>query len=808
MIRNYLTLTLRNLRKRKIYSFINILGLAIGIAVFLVIWKYVEFELSYDKFHRHADDIYRATFTEYGKNWKDDWVAEFGYGLGPTLINEIPEIKNYVRIHPMYGDAALVSFDNQNGEQRIFLEKNIYFADSTFLDVFTYDVIKGDASNALDKPSSVVITELIASRYFGNADPIGKTLHVRTKDWGNGDFTVTAVIRDVPQNSHLQFDMLLAMHNLLQIEYYREAGAAWTANNFITYLQMSNNTDVKSLDAKTKRFMDKHVGTEPLGVKLSYQPLREINRSPDLSNPNGHLSTLYFFIVISIFILSIAWINYINLSTARATERAKEVGVKKAMGVLKSQLVTQFIFESLLINFVSIILAFCLAVALLPVLNSIVDKEILFDFSSPVLWTILFGLFSLGSLISGAYPAIVLSSFKTTDVIKGKLVKAGRGLVLRKALIVFQFTASLLLIIGTFIIYRQMNFMMKHDKGLNMDQMLIVNGPQYIEEEKGDQRMISFKNELLKLSSVKNVTSSGAVPGGGFSFTTGMEIAGKQDRNSIRESIHVVWVDTDFINTYGIQIVSGKAWDPNRASDMESVFINEAGLHRLGLGTAEQALNEKLIIGGGEQFSIQGVVKNFHWNSLKSEYTPILFRPQEVNYKLFSIQLHSNIHESVEQIQRIYQSYFPGNPFVYYFLDDFFNNQYKDEKQFERIFGMFSILAIVIACMGLWGLASFTTAQRLKEISIRKVLGATVTNIIYLLSTQFVRLLIISSVIALPIVWYAGNLWINNFAFKIGMTVDLFIIPLIVLAVIALGTVSLQIFRGANTNPAKVLRAE
>jgi putative ABC transport system permease protein len=808
MIRNYLTLALRNLRKRKVYSLINISGLAIGIAVCLVIWKYVEFELSYDRFHKHADSIYRATFTEYGKNWKDDWVAEFGYGLGPALINEIPEITNYARIHPMYGDAAAISFEDQIGEQKIFLEKDIYFADSTFLDVFTYDVIKGDVSSALDRPSSVVVTEQVARRYFGNADPIGKTLHVRTKDWGNGDFMITAVIGNVPQNCHLQFDILLSMHNLLQTDYYREAGAAWTANNFITYLEMSKNTDVRSLDIKTKRFMDERFGTEPLGVKLLYQPLREINLSLDLNNSYGHLNTLYFFTVIAIFILSIAWINYINLSTARATERAKEVGVKKSMGVLKSQLITQFIFESLLINFISIVLAFGIAILLLPVLSDILGKEIVFDFSSTLLWQVLFGLFILGSIVSGAYPAFVLSSFRTTDVIKGKFVKVGQGLTLRKALIVFQFTASLLLIVGTFIIYRQIDFMVKHDKGLNMDQMLIVNGPQYIEQKSGDRRMISFKNELLKLSSIKNVTFSGAIAGGGYSFTTGMEIAGKGSKNNFRESIHVVSVDTDFIKTYGIQIVSGVAWNPNSASDLKSVFINESALKRLGLGSAEQALNEKLIIGGDTEFSIQGVVRNFHWSSLKSEYVPMMFIPVEGNFNLLSIQLHSNIHESVEHVRDLYQSYFPDNPFEYFFLDEYFNSQYKDERQFERIFVMFSVLAIVIACLGLWGLASFTIVQRMKEIGIRKVLGATVTNIIYLLSTQFVKLLLISSIIALPIVWYAGNMWIDNFAFQISVTADLFIIPLIVLAIIALGTVSLQIFRGANANPARILRSE
>jgi putative ABC transport system permease protein len=808
MIQNYLTLTVRNLRKRKVYSFINISGLAIGIAVCLVIWKYIEFELSYDRTHKHAENIYRATFTEYGKNWKDDWFAEFGYGLGPALINEIPEIKNFVRLHPLYGDVALISFDNPRGEPSVFREQNIYFVDSSFLDVFTYDITRGDASNALDKPSSMVITEAVATRYFGeHVDPIGRTLHVQTKDWSSGDFTVTAVIKEVPQNSHLQFDILFSMHNLLKTKYYRETEAAWSATNFITYLEMSANTDVKSLDVKTKRFMDKHAGTEPLGVKLSYQPLREVSLSPDLNNANGHLNILYFFLVISIFILAIAWINYINLSTARAIERAKEVGVKRAMGVSKNQLISQFIFESLLVNFVGVMLAFGLAILLLPILSNIVNKNIIFDFSNPMLWITLFGLFLIGTLVSGAYPAFVLSSFKTTEVIRG-IAKTGRGLNLRKGLVVFQFTASLLLIACTFIIYRQVDFMLKRDKGLSMDRMLIVAGPQIIGEE-GNQRMISFKNELLKISSVKSVTSSGAIPGGGFSFTTGMEKVGAENEKDIGVPIHVVWVDMDFIETYGMQIISGELWNPASASDLKSVFINETAVERFGLGNADQALNEKLIIGaGGEPFHIQGVVKNFNWNSLKSGYVPMLFKPQEINNNLFSIQLHSNIHESIAQVEHLYKQFFPGNPFDYYFLDDFFNSQYKAEKQFRNIFTMFSILAIVIACLGLWGLASFTIAQRVKEISIRKVLGATVSSIMSLLSSQFLKLFFISGLIALPVAWYAGNSWINNFAFRINMTVDLFIVPLVFLLVIALGTMSFQIFRGASTNPAEVLRSE
>lgn len=807
MIRNYLTLTVRNLLKQKVYSFINISGLAVGIAVCLVIWKYVDFELSFDRYHKNADNIYRTTFTEYGKNWQDDWFAEFGYGLGPALIGEIPEIKNFVRIHPLYGDAALISYQDESGERTIFREKNILFADSSFFDIFSYDFISGDPSNALDKPSSIVITKAVANRYFSEqVDPIGKALHVRTNDWGNGDYIVTAVIREVPQNSHLQFDMLFSMHNLLQTEYYRDTETAWGATNFTTYVEMSSGTDISSLEGKTKRFMDVHTGTDPLGVKLSYQPITKINLSPDLNNANGHLNILYFFILISIFILSIAWVNYINLSTARATERAKEVGVRKALGVSKSQLVKQFLFEALLVNFVSVLIAFWLAILLLPMVSSIVDKNISFDFSRSALWILLFGLFIIGTFVSGAYPAFVLSSFKTTDVIKGT-AKTASGFLLRKALVVFQFTASLVLLTGTFIIYRQVDFMLNHDKGLTMDQMLIVNGPQNIGEEGISQRMISFKNELSKIAAIKNVTSSGAIPGGGFSFTTGMEKAGMENKKDIGVAVHVVLVDIDFIRTYGMQIVSGEPWRRDSPTVMNSVFINEVAVERFGLGDVEQALNEKLII-DGETFQIQGIIKNFHWGSLRSGYVPMLFRPQEINSSLVSIQLQSDIHESVRQVERIYKQFFPEDPFDYYFLDEFFNSQYKTEKQFGRIFTIFSVLAIFIACLGLWGLASFTTVQRIKEIGIRKVLGATVGNIISLLSLQFLKLFLISSLFSLPVIWYAGNAWVSNFAFRINVTADLFFVPLFSLLVVALGTVSFQIFRGANANPARILRAE
>ena len=806
MIKNYLTLTIRNLRKRKIYSCINIVGLAIGLAVCLVIWRFVEFELSYDNFHSKADNIYRTTFTEYGKNWKDDWFVEFGYGLGPALINEIPEIKNFARIHPLYGEASLISVIHDGCKINQFYEENIFFADSTFLDMFSYPVIAGNASVALDDPSSIVITEATAKRYFGDVDPIGKSLNLKNNYWGEGEYTVTAIMKNIPENSHLKFDILISMHNLLQIEYYQDPDAAWSANNFVTYVEMEANTKPQFLEEKTKRFMDTHTGTEPLGVKLSYQPLRTTNLSPDLNNSNGYLNTLYFFVLISFLILCIAWINYINLATARAAERAKEVGIKKAIGVLRHQLITQFTLEAFFINLISVMLACSMAVALLPVLNGIVGKNIDFDFSSSSLWIILSLSFVFGSLVTGAYPALALSSFKPVDVIKG-VAKTGRGLVLRKTLVVFQFTASLLLMAGTFIILRQVNFMLERDKGFNMHQMLIVNGPQFTDSDSGNPRLISFKDELSKIRSVENITTSGAIPGGGFSFTTGMHIKGKENSNAIREAIHVVLVDADFIDTYRMSLVSGEIWKRFTDYNMNSVLINEAALERFDLGTAEQALDEILII-DQQPFRVQGVLKNFHWNSPKSPYLPMVFRLQKANSNLISIQLSSDIHTSVAKVEQIYKKFFPADPFSYYFLDDFFNRQYQEENQSARLFTMFSILAIVIACLGLGGLASFTTTQRVKEISIRKVLGASVNNIVTLLSAQFLKLLLLSSLIAMPVIWIAGNSWIDNFAFKVPMTAEVFAFPLLAFTIIAIGTVSVHIFRGASANPAEVLRSE
>jgi putative ABC transport system permease protein len=811
MIQNYTKISIRHLLKRKLYSFINTFGLATGIAVSLVIWRYVAFELSYDDFHKKGDTIYRAIFTDYKNGEKLESSPRFGFGLGAALVEDVPEIRTYVRTHPLFEEAVINFQDNENN-QRQFVESNIEFADSTFFDVFTFEGVYGDQATALDKPSSVVITESIAHRYFGkDTNPLGRTLHLSTRDWIRGDFTITAVIRDLPQNSHFDFDFLLPMHDLLKLESYRQPRAEWNWVNFYTYLVLYPETNLKAVEAKMPPLLVKYTGPNTPGTDfiLSLQPLREIHLTPQSDNTQS-FSGIYFFIAIAILILAIAWINYVNLSTARATERAREVGVKKAIGVYRRQLVSQFLVESFIINFIGIVIAVGLAMSLLPMLGNIVDKNLSIDFTELHTWIILTGLFFAGSLGSGAYPALLLSSFKTTEVMKGTTFKPGSGLSLRKVLVVFQFTASLFLIIGSFAIYRQIDFMMDSNKGMRTDQIVIVDGPRILEPSANNERLVSFKNELLKLSAVGKITSSWSIPGAGFSWVTGMtklKDSGKS-LSQPRETIHIVDVDLDFVNTYDITVLSGRTWSPDRTSDMKSVLINEAALGVFDLGTAEEALNQQLIVDHEDTVFVLGVLKNFNWSSLESDHVPMMLWPNRISGQKFSIQITENIPESIKQIEALYLSSFPGNPFDFYFLNDFFNAQYKSDEQFGKIFGLFALLAIVIACLGLFGLASYTTAQRFREISIRKILGASVRSLMTLLSRQFLKLVLIACMLALPLTWFAVRSWLNNFAFRIAFSLDLYIIPVIALILLALVTVIFQVINAVRGNPVNSLRSE
>jgi putative ABC transport system permease protein len=520
MLKSYFLLALRNLTKRKVVSFINIFGLAMGIAACLIIVKYIDFEASYDNFHVNSQRLYRVTRSVLQNGEMKPAIVVTTYGLGPALNSNLPEVKRSIRLHPMYG-GAVVSYQASSIDSRAFHEKKISMVDSTFLRAFTFKAIKGLGEAALDDPNNIVITKSAAEKYFGKEDPIGKTLKL-SGGWGDGDYLVSAVIEDVPGNSHFNFDFLVPTHNLFSRDQYkRDDGWGW--NNFITYVELNSGVSrdavMRKLPDFAKRTIDPHHKDEGYQTVLDFQPVTNIHLQPGyrLDGATISRSTLYFFALIALFILFIAWINYVNLSTARALERSHEVGIKKTIGAHRGQLIGQFFIESAVVNFLGIGLAVVLAIILLPVLGEIVEKHLSFDFSDRRLWLMLIGLFIVGLLASGTYPSFVLSSFRITEVIK-KNHASGKGFSLRKGLVVFQFASSLILIAGTFAILRQINYMRNEDKGLQMDQMLIVTGPRTIPWRQAIPKFQILKNEVAKISGVDGVATSAAIPGGGHNW--------------------------------------------------------------------------------------------------------------------------------------------------------------------------------------------------------------------------------------------------------------------------------------------------
>ncbi len=805
MFKTHLLIALRNLFKRKGPAFVSIFGLALGISASLVIWQYVSFELSYDQFHVKRDRIYRTLFTDFKNGEKIDSSPKFGYELGPSLKNDLPEVKTFVRTHGLFGNEAVVSFEDDFGSAHQFLEKEILFVDSTFLDVFTAEVLLGNGEIALDDPSSVVISESVAKRYFGEgANPVGKNLNVFTQDWVKGDYQITAVILDYPDNSHLNFDFLIPMHDLLQTANYKQPRAGWNWVNFTTYVEVYPNTDVGTMNAKTDALLTKYTGpNEPGSFVFTFQPLREIHIS---ENEDNKPIDIGLYVMIALCILVLSWINYANLSTAGATQRAKEVGIKKAIGVGRAQLISQFLTESLLINFISLVVALVISAFTLPLVETILEKDLSAELTDPRIWIALLAILTFGTVLSGVYPAFVMSSIRAINIARGYERKKST-ISLRNALVVFQFIISLLFIAGTYTVYRQIDFMRHLEKGMDVSQMWIVDAPTMPEGNNADERLISFKHELGNIASVSDVTSSGSIPGKGFSYVSGMVKLGAEKEPTQIETIYTIFSEHDFAKAYGIELTAGRMPNINRDDD-NHVLINEAALAPFDLGNAEQALDEKLVIGNADTVTVVGVFRNIHWSSMHTAHVPMLLWPERVSRKHFSLRLTGDLERSIAQVEALYKKHFPGNPFNHYFLDDFFDQQYREDQTFEKILSLFSIIAVVIACLGLAGLGAYITAQRTKEIGIRKVLGASFTSIIALLGSQLLRLLTMASIISLPLCWYATDQWLSNFAFHIHFSTDMFLIPCVILFMLVLFTVSIQVCEGASINPAKVLKNE
>lgn len=807
MIRNYFKIAWRNLVKNKGYSAINILGLAIGMAVCLLIMLFVQHELSYDRYHAHAGRIYRAdTEIKFGNNHLD--LASANTVLGETAKNEIAAVEDYARIR--WANGVLIKKDHEN-----IRESQVAYADNSLFSIFSFPFLDGDPKTALAEPNSLVISESVALKYFNSTQVAGKTLTVND----TRERKITGVIKDIPENTHFRFTLFIPM---LEDEDIKEK--MWAGNqNYNTYLLVHPGTDVKRLQADLNKMLERHLDSDLQQIfgksmaefksrgdyfNASLMPLTDIHlRSNKIGElyGGGNLQYVYVFSAIALFILVIACINFMNLATARMSGRAKEVGLRKSIGALRGSLILQFLSESLLTVIFSMALAVGLVLLTLPVFNQLADKQLQATFlTRPEVIFLLAALTLLVGVLAGAYPAFYFSGFQPVKVLKGATGTSFKKSLLRNGLVVFQFTASMVLIVGTIVIYRQMDYIRKKDIGYNREQMLVINNT----DQLGD-RTQSFKNDLLGMSGVKNITVTGFLPTSyyrsnqSFFPTPALDIKGAISMQQ--------WeVDENYVPTMNMKITEGRNFDKTMGTETHAVILNEAAARFLGGKVLDRLLynieDEKT--GALRIFKVIGVVKDFNFSSLREEVKPLALLYKNNNAAMTLRLQSSNLSALMEQIKDRWSAQSPGLPFEYSFMNDDFNSFYKGEEKIADIFTVFASLALFIGCMGLFGLATFTAEQRTKEIGIRKVLGASSAAIVTLLSRDFLKLVLIALLIAGPLAYYFMNHWLQDFAYRIKMEWWMFAAAGLTTGVIALLTVGWQAIKAAVANPVKSLRTE
>lgn len=805
MVKNFIVIAWRNLLRHKVFSCINI----VGIAASLLLLQYVAYERSYDAFHSSVDNIYRIRHETYKNGELEARSPITYYGAGPAIQESFPEVTKFVRLHRADG---MFNYHNDNGEIISHYEKNAFYADSTFFDVFTFPLITGDKNKILRTPASLIMSESAAKKYFGDDDAIGKTISLAT-EWEGGEYIVEGVFKDIPVNSHFKSDFIFSVHNLLRNAQFKNGAWYWT--NFYTYLVLKPDTNPIAFERKLSSVIDTHLGSRLRRIngeeKFILQPIKDIHLHSNMSaeiSVNSDYRLISFLTVISFFIIGIAWLNYVNLSTAKATERAREVGMRKVMGSGQHQLIRQFLLESSCLTMFSIIIAVILFLVTAPYFNRLAGKEISLDLiSQKLFWMITLGIIILGSFLSGLYPAFVLSAFHPLTAIKGKFIKSTSSAILRKVMVVFQFGAAILLIIATMTVSRQLEFMRSQDLGLNIHHKVIIRGPRLLKGESYLNTMDNFKNSILTHADVEAVSASSEVPGKEIFWTN--EFRMKTEPESNRRLTSILAVDEDFIPAYDIKMLAGRNFIKDLASDYGgAVIINESALAQLGIASPEMIIDQTLIVSDRPK-TIVGVIKDFHQQTLKQVRTPTIIQyiPWSMDYLTLSLNT-KNVKSTMAMIKDVFHDTFPENAFEYFFLDDQFNQQYQAEELTWKIFILFSGLAILVACMGLFGLSSFMTIQRTKEIAIRKVVGASVSNITMLLSKDFITLVMIAFVLATPISWYLMKQWLMDFAYRINIPWWLFISSGILTVLIALLTVSFQSLKAAFTNPIESIAAE
>ncbi|MBS1545526.1 MAG: ABC transporter permease [Bacteroidetes bacterium] len=803
MIKNYLKVALRNILKQKFFSVINLSGLVIGMTCCLLIFIYVADELSYDKFHKGYEDIYRVAL--HGKiAGQEITTTTTCIPLGPAMKAEIPGVEEYVRVMPV-GYSTGVAF---RYEQKSFTENNIFYSDSNFFQFFTFKLVQGDPAKVLKDPNSIVLTEAMAKKYFGDEDPIGKTLVIGVDKKA---IKVTGVAAPAPSNSHFHYNAVIS-YITVEKEYFQ----GWTGNSIQTYFRKTSATETASINKKLEDMVEKYVGKElqeGLGVSLetfrkqggiySYYvyPMADSHLYAGLGDdlePNGDIRYVYIFAGVGAFILLLACINFMNLSTARSAGRAKEVGLRKTLGSLRTQMMAQFLSESFIYSFAAVIISVGLGFLALPYFNLLTAKTL--DFSALISpWFVIatVGLIILVGLISGSYPAFYLTSFSPIEVLRGKVRAGMKSKGVRSSLVVFQFAISTFLIIATMVVYQQLTYMQSRDLGLDKNGVVTITGMRRL-----GTNMSAFKTSADNIAGVASSSfTNNRFPG--MDNTTVVREKGK-------ESDHLVglyYADWDHLDVMKIQMKEGRFFSREFKSDTLAAVINEAAVHEYGL---TNPIGTELVDFNGEKpttVKVVGVLKDFNFETLKREVRPVVMRLTNEG-RFLSIRYNGDADAVVKDLENLWKTMAPGEPFEYQFLDQSFDSLFRSEMRLRDIFTLFSGLAIFIACMGLFALAAFSTEQRTKEIGVRKAMGASAYSLTVLLSTEFTRLVLIAIVPAVALGWFVANWWLKDFAFRTELSPLIFVGSAAIAILIAWLTISFQSVKAAATNPVKSLRYE
>jgi len=801
MKKYYFKIAIRNILRNRVFSIINIIGLGVGLAAFLFIFMFVRYERSYDTFHKNSDRIYRL---RYERSSAEGETVKFASCCPPAAIRirELyPEVEKIARL---FRYRATVIF----GERK-FYEERMYFAEPQIFEIFDIKMIAGDPASGIKDANCAFISESYARKYFGDADPMGKTITVDREM----SFVITGIFHDLPDNSHIDIDIMLSWPNLLT-HYGPDIEMSWGDTGFFTYFILNPSVSPGEFEEKLKSLVESDFGEVlryyKLTLDLRVQPLNQIHLNSHYMQElkvNGNNNTIVFLNIIAVFILIIAWVNYINITTARSLTRANEVGLSKVAGAARTQLMVQFFIETIIINAAAVILALALIASLLPLfcnLTGIPSDYVIWR--EKWFWSAISLLFISGVLLSGTYPVFVLTSFSTSEVLRGKYIHSKSGIIIRKVLVVFQLIMAICLLTCTLLVFRQVRYLQNLDKGITISDILTVRAPRVRDASFGS-KLLAFKEELLKNQIITKFSVGTEVPGRQILWDAGgiFRVGTDQSKN-----YQIIGIDYDYLDLLQAKTISGRNFERS-FSDSSSLILNEKATKWMGFETPEEAVNQKVNY-WDKIYTIVGVVKDYRQQSPKEAFEPHIFRfmPHGRDVRgFFMMKINPSSEEKVlKLVEEKYNEFFPDNPFDYFFLEDYYGQQYNNEKLLGSVFGAFAILSVFVTCLGIFGLTSFLMVQRSKEISIRRVLGSNVSGIILLFSKDFLYLTFLSFIFAAPVCYYWINEWLKNFEVKMRISAWPFILPFLVTLAFTLITIAIIVNRTASVSPAENLRRE